>query len=59
MSLDKGIENKKEHRKPYTGAKAVSKACRNHGFCDYCQENRYHKFKKREEAMDFREKEEE
>ena len=31
MSLDKAIEHGKEHRKPYRGAKAVDKTCRNHG----------------------------
>ena len=30
MSLDKAIEHKKEHRKPYKGAKLVDVFCRNH-----------------------------
>lgn len=42
MSLDKAIEHNKEHRKPYRGAKAVDKACRNHGSCKWCEENRKH-----------------
>ena len=33
MSLDKAIKHGKEHRKPYRGAKAVDKSCRNHGSC--------------------------
>lgn len=48
MSLDKGVEHGKEHRKPYTGAKAVDKNCRNHGSCSWCEGNRRHKFRDRE-----------
>lgn len=51
MSLNKAIEHKKEHRKPYTGSKAIDKTCRNHGGCEWCEENRKHKYEKREEAM--------
>ena len=40
MSLNKAIEHGKEHRKPYTGAKAIDCTCRNHGSCDWCKENR-------------------
>ena len=40
MSLDKAIEHKKEKRKPYTGAKAIDRTCRNHGSCGWCQANR-------------------
>jgi hypothetical protein len=43
MSLDKSIENGKEHRKPYYGAKAVDKTCRNHGSCEHCAAGRMHK----------------
>lgn len=53
MSLDKAIVHGNEKRKPYRGSKAIDRACRNHGSCDYCQENRLHKFrkwKKRDEA---------
>ena len=46
MSLDKAIEHRKEKRKPYRGSKAICKTCRNHGGCDWCKENRLHKFKK-------------
>lgn len=40
MSLDKGIEHKKEKRKRYRGAKAVDCTCRNHGSCPWCRETR-------------------
>lgn len=45
MSLDKAIQHGKEHRKPYRGSKAFDHTCRNHGSCDWCRENRQHKFK--------------
>lgn len=48
MSLDKGIEHGKEHRKPYRGSKAFDHTCRNHGSCDWCRGNRQYKFKKSE-----------
>lgn len=48
MSLDKAIKYGKEHRKPYRGAKAIDYTCRNHGSCEYCKDNRLHKFKKDE-----------
>lgn len=47
--LNKAIEHGKEKRKPYRGSKAFDKTCRNHGGCDWCRENRLHKFKKEEE----------
>lgn len=40
MSLDKAIEHNKEHRKPYYGAKACDKTCRNHGSDDWEKDNR-------------------
>lgn len=40
MSLNKAIKSGKEHRKPYRGAKAVDKQCRNHGSCPRCYSNR-------------------
>lgn len=46
MSLDKAIRHGKEHRKPYRGGKAVSKRCRNHGGCYWCEGNRRHKYRK-------------
>lgn len=48
MSLEKSINNGKEHRKPYFGAKAIDHTCRNHGSCGWCKENRTHKNAKRE-----------
>jgi len=45
MSLDKAIKHGKEHRKPYTGSKAIDGTCRNHGGCPWCEENRKHKFR--------------
>ena len=47
MSLNKAIEHKKEYRKPYRKAKAVSKSCRNHGACKWCEDNRTYKNRKR------------
>ena len=34
-------------RNKLTGAKAVSKQCRNNGECPYCYDNRMHSTKKR------------
>lgn len=48
MSLDKAIKYGKEKRKPYRGAKAIDRWCRNHGNCERCQEGRLYKNKKRE-----------
>ena len=48
MSLYKAIESGKEHRKPYRGNKSVSKLCRNHGGCLWCENCRKHKYKKAE-----------
>ena len=50
MSLDKAIEDGKEKRKPYRGAKAIDCTCRNHGSCTWCRDNRLHKRLKDEEA---------
>lgn len=47
MSLDKAIEHGKEKRKPYYGSKAIDCTCRNHGSCQWCVENRKHKFRDR------------
>lgn len=48
MSLDKAIEHGKEHREPYRKSKTIDRTCRNHGSCEWCKENRLHKFKKSE-----------
>jgi len=42
--LDKSIANGREHRKPFYGSKAVDKSCRCHGSCDFCRNNRLHKY---------------
>ena len=52
MSLDKAIEHKKEHRKPYKGAKLVDV------FCRKCRENRTYKNLKRIEQAKSKENEE-
>lgn len=53
MSLDKAIKSGKEHRKPYKGAKAVDRTCRNHGSCPYCKGNRLHKSRKQIGRADY------
>lgn len=58
MSLNKAIESGKEHRKQYRGAKRVSGNCRNHGGCDYCEENRTYQSRKLKEKIDSELKEE-
>lgn len=35
MSLDKAVQHKKEHRKPWYDARAFDPWCRNHGLDDY------------------------
>ena len=52
MSLDKAIEHGKEHRKPYRGAKAVDKTCRNHGDDPWMEQERKYKIKKKEPLED-------
>lgn len=52
MSLDKAIEHNKEHRKKYTGAKAISCQCRNHGLCDWCKANRLHQYLKEKDRRE-------
>jgi hypothetical protein len=34
---------------PYTGAKRVSKNCRNHGSCEWCRGNRLHNTERKQE----------
>lgn len=43
--LDKAIASGKERRKPYRGAKAIDRSCRNHGGCAWCEGNRLHKYR--------------
>ncbi len=53
MALDKAIQHGKEHRKPYTGGKAIDRTCRNHGGCSWCEENRkYKNIKRLQKALD-------
>lgn len=52
MSLEKSIRRGSEHRKPYRGAKAIDKTCRNHGSCSWCLSNRLYKNLKRQESAD-------
>ena len=58
MSLEKGIEHGKEHRKPYYGVKAIDKTCRNHGSDAWEEENRLIQGIKAEERCKSAEKEE-
>ena len=55
--MNKAIEHGKEHRKPYRGAKAIDRACRNHGGCPWCEENRKYKYIKKIIACNTRIKE--
>lgn len=50
MSLDKAIKHNKEYRKPYTGAKAIDRICRNHGLCEWCKGNKFYQQNKVEKA---------
>ena len=52
MSLDKAIIHGKEHRKPYTGAKAIDPTCRNNCGCDWCRENRQYKFRDKKPMLE-------
>ena len=52
MTLDKAIEHGKEKRKPYRGAKAVDRSCRNHGNDDWSKSDRLYKNIKRLQRMD-------
>ena len=45
--LNKAITHGREWRKPYKGAKSVSRSCCNNGGCPYCEGNRNHKNRKR------------
>lgn len=42
--LNKAIEHGKEKRKRYYGPKAYCYACCNHRSCEWCRDNRLHKF---------------
>lgn len=48
MSLEKAIEHRKEHRRPYyKKAKRDDPWCRNHGGCYTCRDNRLYSLRKR------------
>lgn len=51
MALDKAIEKGTEHRKPYTGSKAIDRTCRNNCGCEWCAENRRIKYIRKEQKM--------
>ena len=53
--LDKAIASGKERRKPYRGAKAIDRSCRNHGGCVWCEWNRLHKYRAELTRMKFEE----
>ena len=55
--LDKAIASGKEKRKPYRGAKAIDRSCRNHGSCVWCEWNRLHKYRAELARMKREEKE--
>ena len=50
MSLDKGIEHGKEHRRPYRKADRWDRSCRPHGGCGYCWGNRTYSSRRAEAA---------
>ena len=55
MSLEKAIEHGKEKRKPYHGAKAVDKSCRNHGGDPWDEANRLVQARREADRMKARE----
>ena len=50
MSFDKAIEHGKEHRREYRDSRRFDRSCRAHGTCDFCRENRQHKFRDKHPA---------
>jgi hypothetical protein len=50
MSFDNDHPGRKDQRKPCRKSKRWDRSCRNHGSCGYCQGNREHSKKQREEA---------
>ena len=57
MGLEKAIEHGKEHRKHYRGSKRFANSCRNHQGCPWCEGNRLHKIKVKEQSINDRLKE--
>lgn len=50
MALYKAIDSGKEHRKQYRDSRLFDVTCRNHGSCGWCEKNRTHNNRKREQA---------
>lgn len=44
-------KTRKDKRRSTTGAKSVSRSCRNHGSCPWCKNNRQYKNIKRDESF--------
>lgn len=57
MSLKQAIAHKKEHRKEYYGFKAFDPACKNHGSCDWCNQNRHYRANREAERCEQEERE--
>ena len=57
MGLEKAIEHGKEHRKHYRGSKRFANSCRNHQGCPWCESNRLHSTKVKEQSINDRLKE--
>lgn len=47
--FDKDYPNRKDYRKKYYKSKEFDRTCRPGGSCPYCQSNRLHNKKKKEE----------
>lgn len=55
MSLDKAISSGKERRREWRDSRRFDPACRNHGGCPWCENNRTHQQRRLElEAHDER-----
>ena len=50
MGLEKAIEHGKEHRQHYRGSKRFAWSCRNNNGCPWCEGNRLHKSKIKEQS---------
>lgn len=50
--LGKSRNKKREHRKQYYGSKSFDCTCRNHGGCDWCEENRKYSYIKEQQKAD-------
>lgn len=52
MSHDRAIASGQEHRKPWQGSARYDQSCRPGGSCTYCESNRMHSDRQRQEAAD-------